>query len=312
MILITSYLNPDLDGVACSMGMEELLRSQGCDAWGVIFGSPSQEAGWVLKTYAIPRLPDGHTFLAPDIEIILVDASDTLDLEKTFPISSVVEIIDHRAVHHAQDFPNVRTSQIELVGSCATLVAERMQAAKAIPSQNAARLLYGAIISNTVNFKSPQTTMRDRDMSDWLLSIAKLPDSFIADMFKAKSDLSGNKLSEALTGDYTVKEFAGRRIGFFALEADGVETVLRNRRNEIMDVMRSVSSREQFDYLILNAIDIFTGESILFAFDEASRTLCETALGRVFKDNVSKIPTLLMRKQITPKLKEYLEGETEL
>lgn len=297
-----SYINPDLDGVACSVGMAELL---GADA--VVVGTPSQEAAWMCERFGILMPPEGRDRLA-GADVVLVDASDPGDLDASFPIASVVEIIDHRLVHRAADFLNATRVQIEQVGSCATLVAERLKQNETAPSRDAARLLTGAIVSNTVDFKSPGTTDRDRAMFDWLAPVADLPEGFAREMFLAKSDLSGDKLRQALEGDWIVKEFGGTRFGVFQLEAANVAEVVRERKQEILDVMARYAAEERFDATFLNAIDILNATDTWLALDAGTVTLLETVFGRAFADGISTIDRIFMRKQIVPKLKEYLEA----
>jgi manganese-dependent inorganic pyrophosphatase len=163
--------------------------------------------------------------------------------------SRVTEIIDHHTIHFVKNFPNASKIQIEPVGSCATLVAERLQGAGYTPSRNATRLLYGAIVSNTVNFRSANTTERDRALAAWLHPLAELPESFVRDMFVAKSNLTGDEFRKALMGDYILKEFGGKRIGIFQLEIVDVDHLVDERWNEIKRVIREVNEKECFDYI---------------------------------------------------------------
>jgi nanoRNase/pAp phosphatase (c-di-AMP/oligoRNAs hydrolase) len=84
MILITSYVNPDLDGTACAVAMEELLRSQGQEAQAVIFGTPSLEARWLLETCDILSPPDGSDLLRGEVSVMLVDVSDPNEINEVF------------------------------------------------------------------------------------------------------------------------------------------------------------------------------------------------------------------------------------
>ncbi|MDO8622292.1 MAG: hypothetical protein Q7R80_03615, partial [bacterium] len=265
MIITTSYTNPDLDGVACAVATAEFLRGQGRDARAAIFGQPSLEAKWFLETFAISTPPDGRPILTAGAEVVLLDASNPLDL--AFPVDVVVEIVDHRQTHQADAFPNAKDVQIELVGSCATLVAERMRAAHVTLTRESARLLSGAIASNTVNFKAPVTTDRDRAAFAWLAPIAMLPETFIQDMFTAKSDLSGDRLREALLGDYTMKEFGGHRIIWFQLEASGIAELYRTRRAEIETIMREACTNERCEYAPCGGIDLVEEQTYMLVID---------------------------------------------
>ena len=128
----------------------------------------SKEVQFVLQTYNISPLPDANEHITADTDVVLVDASDLQGMSSTINPSQVIEIIDHRKVHQADQFPNAHV-QIELVGSAATLVAERFVAQNIPISPESAILLYSAIISNTINFQASVTTQRDCDMSAWLL-----------------------------------------------------------------------------------------------------------------------------------------------
>lgn len=306
MILTTSYENPDLDGVACAVGMAELLRAQGKDAQAVIFGTPSLEARWVSTTYAIPLPPDGKPLITPETPVILLDESDPKNV--SYPAQQVVEIIDHREAHRAAEFPNATRVQIELVGSCATLVAERMRAAAVLPLRDTARLLTGAIISNTVNFRSPITTERDRAAAAWLAPIADLPPAFATDMFTAKSDLSGDRLREALLSDYTVKEFGGTRYVALQVEANGIAELFRTRREVFTAAMEEVRRVERCAFVFASGLDLTEGVTYFFADGAVSKRMLADALGvQCDDDGMAVLPTIMMRKQMHPKLKEILE-----
>ena len=263
----------------------------------------------MLSTFAIPSPGDGTNVVTEMPEVILVDVSDPNEINEVFSPALVVEIIDHRAIHFAKNFPNAKKVQIELVGSCATLVAERLQAAEHTPSRNAARLLYGAIVSNTVNFQSANTTERDHAMAAWLRPLAELPKNFVRDMFVAKSNLAGDELRKALIGDYILKEFGGKCIGIFQLEVVNVDALLDERVGEIEHLMREMNEKERFDYVMLNGVDTLAGTCTLLVFDDTSRELAERALGRSFVGNRSRLERIEIRKQLTVKLRAYLEGQ---
>ncbi|MDP3771404.1 MAG: DHH family phosphoesterase [bacterium] len=306
MILITSYTNPDLDGVACAVAMAEFLQQRGREARAGVFGAPGLEAAWFLQQYEIPTPPDGQPLLTPDVTVLLVDASDPMDL--SFPADRVIEIMDHRQAHRADAFANAKDIQIELVGSCATLVVERMRAANVVPTRDTARLLSGAIASNTVNFRAPVTTDRDRVAFAWLTPIAALPVTFVQEMFVAKSDLRGDRLQEALVGDYTVKEFGGHRIVIFQLEATGVLNVFRARRAELEESMRRVCAEERCEFMCCNGIDLAAATSHVLVIDIESQHVLERALDITFHHGITSFDHIFGRKMMMPRLKAALEA----
>jgi len=173
-ILITSYVNPDLDGVASMVAYAEFLRAKGSNAVAGIIGAAQVEAEYLLRRFGIAP-PDSILNADAFDEVILVDVSSLNDLEGAVAAEKVVEIIDHRASHGADAFPNAKT-RIELVGAAATLIAELFMRRRVEPSKESAVLLCGGIISNTLDFRGSMTTDRDTGAFEWLNRIAQLPE----------------------------------------------------------------------------------------------------------------------------------------
>ncbi|MBI5220287.1 MAG: DHH family phosphoesterase [Candidatus Liptonbacteria bacterium] len=322
MLLVTSYLNPDLDGTACSIAYAELLQAQGRGAQAALFGTPSEEARWVLKEFNI-TLPEPAQM--DQAEVILVDASDLNWLATGLDPKQVIEIIDHRPVHEAQSFPNAKV-QIELVGSCATLVAEKFQAAGQAPSRNVAYLLQAAIISNTLNFQSGTTTERDWKAAVWLAPLAELPGDFAVQMFRAKSNLMGPKLVERIANEYATFTFGGHKILFAQIEMLGASELAIGRTGEILVELQRLKQDLDQDVSFLSIIELAPDHSsTVFITDEPeTQELLSRALGvkffrapdptpvgtvRDFAHAVGLRPGLLMRKEAVKILKDRLAPE---
>ena len=186
-------MNPDLDAFACVFAYKEFLVKNGQEAESVIFGTPQDEVKYLIDRFNIPATENNSKQLDSAAKIILVDSSQLETLDKSVNPQNVIEIIDHREVTDANLFPNAKI-QIELIGAAGTLIAEKFIKRQTEISFESAVLLYGAIISNTLNFKSNTTTERDRIAASWLNKKANLPENFAKEMFLAKSDLAGEKL----------------------------------------------------------------------------------------------------------------------
>ncbi|MDP3725257.1 MAG: DHH family phosphoesterase, partial [Nanoarchaeota archaeon] len=244
MILITGYENPDLDVTACAYGYAELLRHQGKKAEAGLFGTPQREAEFALNHFHV-SIPNGEDIIAKADAIVLVDTSHLNDVPESIPIEKVIEIIDHRLINDAEKFPNAKC-QIEAVGSCATLIAERFQEENATPSEIAAGMLYSAIISNTVNFMAGTTTERDRKMATWLLEHVRLSKAYIHDMFKYKSNFT-KPIKEILLDDSTTREVGGKTTNILQLEIVDVEEVVKEREEELKRIVREVKEETNVD-----------------------------------------------------------------
>ena len=165
MIIVTSYENPDTDGCGGALAYAELLRAQGKDAEARFFAAPSLEAQYIFtQLKEIKLIPFSATL---DDEIVLVDASESPYLHFLPTFEKVMEVIDHRKINDVETFKNAKV-QIELVGAADTLVTERFVQAKITPSPEVALFMYSGIVSNTLNFQSPNHTERDVKMAEWL------------------------------------------------------------------------------------------------------------------------------------------------
>ncbi|MEK6874559.1 MAG: DHH family phosphoesterase [Nanoarchaeota archaeon] len=294
-VLVTSYTNPDLDGVSCMVGVAELLKAQGVDVTATMFGDPLEEVKWIAKTWGCV-LPEQIDPCFAD-EIILVDTCDLMHLDSRIDPCKVVEIIDHRVVTDKLAFPNARF-QIELVGAAATLVAERFQVAGHTPTLPTTMLLYAAIVDGTLHFLTSNTTDRDKKAADYLASIVNIPSSFVHDLFDCKSDLAGSKLSKRLVDDLAVKKTMGRMLGIAQIETVDVASLIPKRLDEILEILVMIKTAEHADAIFLNILDISNQQNMIVCDDPDMKLLLEDLLGVQFHDKVALRNGLLLRKQI--------------
>lgn len=302
-ILVTGYVNPDLDGIAGITAYAEFLNKTGRNAVAGIFGQPHDEAKFLIERFEL-TFPRQFKNTDNFDEIVLVDASDLIGLEGNVPPQKVLEIIDHRTINESDKFPNAKV-QIELVGAAATLVAERFMQKKLGVSRSSAILLCGAIISNTLNFKNSVTTERDHQAFVYLNKTAKLPAVFWREIFAVKSDLTGNKLAQRMRDDFAWFVLCDQKVGIAQIEQLNAEKLLTERFEEITNILREQKARLSLDYIFLNILDLENYQSVLFATEPDTKSLLEETLGAKFSGNIAERP-LLMRKQIVPLLKTTL------
>lgn len=308
-ILVTCYVNPDLDGIAGVIAYGEFLQKTGKNAIVGIIGEPHDEAKYVLDRFGFAhpqKIENADIF----DEIILVDASDLNGLRGKIAPEKVIEIIDHRKVHDADKFPKAK-AQIELVGAAATLVAEKFIQNRVNISKKSATLVYSAIISNTLNFKGSVTTDRDKQAAAWLNEVAKLPEDFWKDLFIAKSDLTGTKLAERIESDFAWFVLGDKKVGIAQIEMIGVKKMLDERSAEVVQILDKIKSEMGLDYIFQNTIELEDTKNFFVAQDLDTQKLLGKVLNVQFAGVVAERPNLIMRKQIVPLLKEELEKWSE-
>jgi len=299
--VVTSFKNPDLDGAACIYAYTEFLQEEGIDAIGGSYEEPRKEARFVLETFSIELGKVQN--IQETGNIILVDASDPINgISKRMDINKVIEIIDHRKDSHVKEFPNVRKSQIELVGACATLIAEKFYEKNIEPSEASSILLYSAIIWNTINLKNKVTTSRDIKMTKWLLNKISLPDHYVHNMFAYGTEDCLNELY------FVDLNFNGKKIGIAQIETVNIDKFISKKDKEILNLLNT--SKAKFDYIFITCIDLEKGFNVFISNDKKTKEVLEELFEIKFEDNIAKRDGIIMRKEIIPILKEYLSRKT--
>ena len=304
-ILVTTYVNPDLDGIAGAIAYAEFLTKIGQDVIIGMMGQPHDEAKYLLDRFNI-QYPSLISNSDDYDQVILLDASDLNALQGKINPKKVIEIIDHRKVHEADKFPNAKV-QIELVGAGATLIAEKFMQNNIQISKESAILIYGAIISNTLNFKGTLTTDRDRKAAEWVNQTAQLSEIFWKELFLAKSDLSESKLAERIEEDFAWFTFGGKKVGIAQIEMIGAKKLIEERESEIVPSLDKLKAEMDLDFVFVNIIELEAVKNFFVVSDEQTKVLLEKVLNITFSGNIAERPNLIMRKQIVPLLKKELE-----
>lgn len=305
-ILVTDAPDPDLDGVACLYAYSEYLNQTGINSIPMIFGVPQEESGFIMAKLGL-KIKNADDIELDFEKIILVDTSGPQWQSKKINLNKVVEIIDHRQFDNTGAFPNAKL-QIELVGSCATLIAEKFRSKNIVPSEKSAILLYLAIVSNTINFKNKITTDRDVDAAKWLRNLYNISDKIIHEMFAFKSDVK-QTIREIFQSQIGCHEFAGKKVSTYQLEIIGVQKFVDDHLDEIKRELINLSRDEKYDYTLFTLVDIENGNNTFVVADKNTDELVSNALGVIFSNGVAHYPHVIMRKEILPKLKSFLENK---
>lgn len=305
-MLVTAKINPDLDGVACAYAYGRLLRMQGKNATGGVFGRMHAEAAYLIDRFGINDVV--HDPTGPFDAFVLVDASDMAGMPAVIRPEAVVEVIDHREVHRAGEvFPHAKI-QIEQVGSAATLIVERCRSSAQPIDVNSAILLYAAIYSNTLNFQVSIANKRDKTAADWLQTQAAIPADLIDDMFAAKTRFASKNLRETLTIDAKQFTIGAHRIGITQLEILGLQRLAETKLADILVVLEDMKKEHRLDAVLLTAVDLEAGFNLFISPDATMQTALAQVLHVDFEENTAKRTGVLLRKHLVPLLKSVIEG----
>ena len=306
-ILVTSYTDPDLDGLSSIFAYSDFLNAKGSNAIPSVYGKPYMEAAFIVREYGFSRPIEYHN-PKEYREVVLVDASDLEGIDNSIDPKKVTQIIDHRKINDAEKFEKAKI-QIELVGAAATLVAEKFIDNKIDIKEDVAPLLYGAIISNTLNFKANVTTDRDVEVASYLKEKFEFPDNFAHKMFESKSNLSGDALIDSIDKDFAFFKgwkFDGKKVGIAQLETLEGEEKTVPIKDEINAKLQSIKGDLGLDLIGFTIVDLEANQNIIFCPDEYSKDIFSKALGIDFEEGYAKRSGLILRKEIIPKIRDVI------
>ncbi|CAN5813865.1 putative manganese-dependent inorganic diphosphatase [soil metagenome] len=232
--------------------------------------------------------------------IALVDHAEVGQSVDGVEKAQVVEVLDH---HHIGDIETNTPipATFDPVGSTATLVVERYQAADLEPESSTAMMLLAAILSDTVILNSPTTTDRDHEVVRYLEDLLDLDgEKFGMEMFEASSDVSRLSSEEIIARD--AKEYAtnsGEKMSISQVETVG--SALVDRKEELLDTLESKRQEQAYVFAALMVTDIIEGGTELLCAGDC--TFVERAFDARAKDGVIELPGVMSRKkQVAPKL----------
>ncbi|XP_051999542.1 exopolyphosphatase PRUNE1-like [Xyrauchen texanus] len=225
---------------------------------------------------------------------------------------AVVEVIDHHLLQRTPS-PSCPVT-VETVGSCATLVTERIaQKAPGVLDQQVAQLLYGTIILDCVNMapEAGKVTPKDSQYAMFLEKrFPKLPprSSLFQSLQNAKFDVSGLSTEQMLLKDMKVASGGDLRLVVSAIYMT-LEAFLQ-RRGLQQDLCEFCHNH---NYNLVIAMTISFNDN-----KEPFRQLAVYSSSTVYREEMSKAlekaknPSLDLRPMSSPysDVKVYVQGNT--
>jgi len=231
--------------------------------------------------------------------VVLVDHNEQSQTVPGLEQAELLGIIDHHRLADIQTSNPVFVRN-EPVGSTATIVAGMYQDKGLMPSEKMAGLLACAIISDTVMFKSPTATERDRHIAERMAKIANVSLDDLGKLVFSSSSNSTRAVSDILFTDFKDFHIAGHELGVGQLTCLDSDDILA-RKEEFLEEMAKAKERKSYDFILLMLTDVLKeGTQLIFLGDEDT---INQAFSCQAKDNTCFLPGVMSRKkQIIPML----------
>lgn len=239
-------------------------------------------------------------------QIILTDHNHPDQAAPGVTESEIIAIIDHHNLGGLQTLQPLFI-QCEPVGSSCTLIAERYkQTGAPLPAALAGAML-GAILSDTVCFRSPTTTERDRVIGAWLAeqSDQKI-ESLARQLFRARLPTPTPPAHWWVNRDTKIFTFGDTRFSISQVELTDIANVMP----PVAALQRALQDQvaEQHLYTAFMLLtDILEESSVLLTANTEGELLASRAFGRSFIDGRLILPGVMSRKkQVIPPLASAL------
>ncbi len=231
--------------------------------------------------------------------VVLVDHNEAAQSVPGLEQADILEIIDHHRLADIQT-GNPIYFRNEPVGSTTTIIAGMYQEKGLMPSEKLAGMMAAAIVSDTVMFKSPTCTQRDRNMAERMARIANVSLEELGQQIFSASWSDDKTAKELLFADFKDFHIAGNTLGVGQITCVNSEHILE-RKDEFLAEMEKTMTERKYDLMLLMLTDVLReGTQLIYLGDEDTIRM---AFSPDAKHNVAFLPKVMSRKkQVIPAL----------
>lgn len=232
-------------------------------------------------------------------KVILVDHNERGQSIPGIEEADILEIVDH---HRVADIQTVGPLLFrgEPLGSTATIVTRMFEEQDVEMPSHIAGLLLGAVVSDTLLFKSPTCTPVDTKIAKKLAEIAGVDiQEFAMEMFKAGTSLVGKTVDEIFNQDFKKFSFDNLRVGVAQVNSMDIEGFLPYKK-DMLDYMNKFAEDNNLEFTLLLLTDIINANSEIFVGGPRPE-LVEKALNVQLTDRQGTLEGVISRKkQVVP------------
>ena len=315
--LFCGHVVTDLDSIAGAIGAAVLHGGVAARASEI-----NSETEFALEYWNCSLPEKIEDLIEEESKVCLVDFQQQSQLNPAIPMKNIVGIIDH----HALQSNTIVTEKPIFVdirpwGCMSAIIAHSFLMYKRYLPRKIGGMLLSAILSDTLNLKSPTTTEWDRRIVAMLVQYIGVKDinELAAKQFRAKShSLSVMSAYQLVSGDMKQFKFhsgeAGDeeiKIAYSVIETTDAEAAT-SRLIELLPEMRKVKEELKVHAMLLAIVDIVNLTSALVLCGRTEQSLAKAAYDGALVDgntHLMELKGLVSRKQdFIPPLTKAVKG----
>lgn len=240
-------------------------------------------------------------------QLILVDHNEKSQAVDNIEEAEIVEIIDHHRIGSLETFQPVMFRN-QPVGCTATIMYQIYSENYLDIPQNIAGLLCAAILSDTLMFRSPTCTEKDREAAEELAQIAKIDiEDFAGKMFRAGSNLANKTPEEIFYQDYK-KFIVGDLIFGVGQISFMSEEELQTVKERLMPYMEKECGKHGVKMVFFMLTNIIKESTELLCYGVGADVLVHDAFAAVVEESSCRLDGVVSRKkQLIPRFMNALQ-----
>ena len=302
-VFIFGHKSPDTDTITSSIVMENLEKKMGnTGAKAYRLGKINKETEFILNYFKV-EAPELLEKVEEKSNVILVDHNSFAQSVEGIEKANILKVIDHHCISGFETSTPLFYIA-EPVGCTATILYELYMMNKIEIEKTIAGLMLSAIISDTLLFKSPTCTEKDKEAAKELAKIAGIDiEKYGMEMLKAGTDLSDFTAEELINLDSKEFEANGMKFQVAQVNTASIEDVLKSKE-EIENAINVFIKANSIDLFLFAITDIINSNSQAIILGTKT-DVAEKAFNVKLENNMAFLPGVVSRKkQIIPVLKE--------
>lgn len=303
-LYVFGHTNPDTDSITSSIVLANLQRALGNDATAYKLGNVNKETKYALKTFEVEE-PKTLDCVDENCDVMLVDNNEFSQSVSGIEKANIKMVVDHHRIKFETTEPIYYIA--EPVGCTATILYGLYKQNGVEIDSQIAGLMLSAIISDTLLFKSPTCTPKDKEIAENLAKIAGVDIStYGKEMLKAGTDISDFTPYQVINID--TKEFNDKNAKFEISQVNSFDLdSVFSRQAELEDAIQKEIEEKNLDFYMFAATDVLNSNSKIIAIGNKANTV-EKAFGVNLENNTAMLNNVVSRKkQMLPNILNNLD-----
>jgi manganese-dependent inorganic pyrophosphatase len=297
-VSVVGHSNPDTDSVTAAIAYANYLKATGTDAAACMQISAANlnpESKVVLEKFGLAAPEEIHDAAGKDVA--LVDFSDIAQAPANIGDANIVAIVDHHKIGDITTGSPI-FFYAKPVGCTCTVLLEMYKTNNVELPKNIAGGMLCAILSDTVNFKSPTCTEEDKAAVAELLKITGVADqdALFMEMLKAKSSVKGIPAKDLIFRDYKDFDMNGRKVGIGQIELATLDQVA-DIREDLFNAVKEVKAEGRHSVLFMLTDVVKEGTDLMVVSDEPA--IIEGAFNGKIEGQSMWVDGMMSRKKQT-------------